>query len=152
MGAFMALAVATGLGFYIGHKVARWRRFVRHFALTQITPEELRDKLNAGEDILLVDLQGRLDHATDQMAIPGAVRINPRRLDQYRDVEIAPSQEVVLYCDCPGDFTSARIAFALRQKGVERVRPLAGGLQAWRDRGFPITSEVRFPSISAVRS
>jgi rhodanese-related sulfurtransferase len=152
MGALVALAVATGLGFYIGHRFARWRRFLRQFTLTRITPEELRDKLNAGEDILLVDLQGRLDHAAGQMAIPGAVRINPRRLEQYRDVEIAPSQEVVLYCDCPGDFTSARVALALRQKGVERVRPLAGGLQAWRDRGFPITAEVRFPSISTVRS
>ena len=30
-------------------------------------------------------------------AIPGAVRINPRRLEEYRDVEISPSQEVVLY-------------------------------------------------------
>jgi rhodanese-related sulfurtransferase len=47
------------------------------------------------------------------MAIPGAVRINPRRLEQYQDIEISPSREVVLYCACPGDFTSARVPLAL---------------------------------------
>jgi rhodanese-related sulfurtransferase len=85
------------------------------------------------------------------MAIPGAVRIDPRRLEQYGDAEIVPSQEVVLYCAFPGELTSARVALALQRKGVEHVRPLAGGLQAWRDRGFPVTSEVRVLASQAVR-
>jgi membrane protein DedA with SNARE-associated domain/rhodanese-related sulfurtransferase len=146
MGAFVAVALAAGFGFYIVRRLARWQRFVRQFKLARITPEELSDKLNAGEDILIVDLQGRLDHHEHLMAIPGAVRINPRRLEEYRDVEISPSQEVVLYCDCPGEFMSARVALALRRKGVQHVRPLAGGLRAWRDRGYPVTSEVRIPT------
>jgi rhodanese-related sulfurtransferase len=145
MGIFVALAVAAGFGFYFAQKFARWERFVRQFKLARITPEQLRDKLDEGDDILIVDLQGRPDSAVEPMAIPGAVRINPRRLEQYRDIEIPSSQEVVLYCACPGEYTSARVALALRQRGVEHVRPLAGGLQAWRDRGFPVTSVVRIP-------
>lgn len=148
VGALVALALAAGFGFYIVRKAARWQHFVRQFKLARITPEELRDKLNAGENILLVDLQGRLNHQKHLVAIPGAVRIDPHRLEEYRDVEISPSQEVVLYCDCPGEFTSARVALALRQKGVEHVRPLAGGLRAWRDHGYPVTSEVRIPPSS----
>ena len=149
-GAFVALAVVAGFTFYMVRKFVRLQRFVREFKLARITPEQLRDKLNAGEDILLVDLQGRLGSATKRMAIPGAVRIDPRRLEQYRDVVIPPSQQVVLYCGCPGEFTSARVALALRQRGIERVRPLAGGLQAWRDRGFPVTTEVQIPQSRAV--
>jgi membrane protein DedA with SNARE-associated domain/rhodanese-related sulfurtransferase len=145
MGAFLILSVAAGFGFYVAHKFANWRRFVRQFKLARITPEQLRDKLHGGENVLVVDLQSRPDSTTEPMAIPGAVRINPRRLEQYSDIEIAPSQEIVLYCACPGEFTSARVALALRQRGIEHVRPLAGGLQAWRDRGFPVSSEV--PSI-----
>jgi rhodanese-related sulfurtransferase len=141
----------TVLHSYIVRRLARWHRFARQFKLARITPEELRDKLNAGEDILIVDLQGGLDHHKHLLAIPGAVRINPRRLEEYRDVEISPSQEVVLYCDCPGEFTSARVALALRRKGVQHVRPLAGGLRAWRDRGYPVTSEVRRLSRSVKR-
>jgi membrane protein DedA with SNARE-associated domain/rhodanese-related sulfurtransferase len=151
MGAFLFLAAAVGFSFYVMHKVAKWGRFMREFKLARITPEQLRDKLHAGEDVLIVDLQGRCDPTTEPMAIPGAVRINPRRIEQYRDVEIAPSQEIVLYCACPGEFTSARVALALLQRGIEHVRPLAGGLQAWRDRGFPVTAEFRVPPPSGIR-
>ncbi len=151
MGAIVGLAAAAGCGYYIVHRIVRWLRFVRQFKLARITPEELRDKLNAGEDILIVDLQGRRHNTGKPMAIPGAVRINPRRLEKYRDIKIPSAQEVVLYCACPGEFTSARVALALRQKGVDNVRPLAGGLQAWCACGFPVTSDVRIP-ISPVPS
>ena len=49
-------------------------------------------------------------------------------------------REVVLYCASPHEFTSARVALALHRQGFERVRPLAGGLRAWRERGFPLAS------------
>jgi rhodanese-related sulfurtransferase len=143
VGTIVAIAIAAGFGFYLARRFARWEHFLHQFKLARITPEQLREKLNAGEDILLVDLQRRREAAVEPMAIPGAVRINPRRLEQYRNVDLSPSREVVLYCACPGEFTSARVALALRRKGVEHVRPLAGGLQAWRDRGYPVTSDVR---------
>jgi rhodanese-related sulfurtransferase len=50
---------------------------------------------------------------------------------------------VVLYCASPREFTSARVALALQRRGFERVRPPAGGLRAWRERGFPVTLGVR---------
>jgi 3-mercaptopyruvate sulfurtransferase SseA len=28
----------------------------------------------------------------------------------------------------------------LKQKGISRVRPLAGGLNGWREKGFPVTN------------
>jgi membrane protein DedA with SNARE-associated domain/rhodanese-related sulfurtransferase len=152
MGVIVALVAGAALGYYVAQRIARWSRFIRHFRLGRITPEQLREKLNAGEDVLVVDLQGRSNRGNRRMAIPGAVRINPRRLEQYKDIEIAPSQQVVLYCDCPGEFTSARVALALKRRGVEHVRPLAGGLKAWRDLGFPVTVDVRLPPNPADRT
>lgn len=144
MGAIMTLAAMAGFGYLMMNKLARWLRFLHQFTVGKITPEELRHKLDAGEDVMIVDLQGSSREPAHQpMAIPGAIRINPRRLEQYRSVEIPTAREIVLYCDCPGDFTAARVALALRRRGIDRVRPLTGGLQAWRDRGFPVTSEVR---------
>src|SRR4029079_1107482 len=96
LGAIVTMAALAALGFYIMRKPARWYRLMRQLRLAHITPQELRDKLNARENILLVDLQGRLNHQKQPVAIPGAVRIDTRRLEQYRDVEISPSQEVVL--------------------------------------------------------
>lgn len=149
IGIVVALAVAAVFVYYLARKIARWQRFLRQFKLARITPEQLRDKLNKGENLLIVDLQGR-DSVPEPMAIPGAVRINPHRLERYRDVVIEPSREVVLYCASPAEFLSARVALALREKGIKCVRPLAGGFQAWRDRGFPVTSVVRRPTGSAV--
>jgi len=30
------------------------------------------------------------------------------------------------------------VALLLKQRGITRVRPLQGGLNGWRERGFPI--------------
>ena len=30
------------------------------------------------------------------------------------------------------------MALLLRKRGIERIRPLAGGFQAWLDRGLPV--------------
>jgi membrane protein DedA with SNARE-associated domain/rhodanese-related sulfurtransferase len=143
-GAIVGLTVVAGSCLYLVYRFARWQRFVRRFRLARITPEQLREKLIVGEDILIVDLQGT-GNSVMPVAIPGAVRIDAGRLEEYKDVFVWPSRDVVLYCASPGDFTSARVAFALQQKGVEGVHPLSGGLRGWLDRGFPVTSEVRIP-------
>jgi 3-mercaptopyruvate sulfurtransferase SseA len=31
------------------------------------------------------------------------------------------------------------VALLLRRRGIERVRPLAGGYRAWRELGYPMT-------------
>jgi 3-mercaptopyruvate sulfurtransferase SseA len=36
------------------------------------------------------------------------------------------------------------VALLLRRRGIDRVRPLAGGYDAWRAAGFPM--ETRTPS------
>ena len=111
-GTIMTFAVLAAIAFFLVRRFVRWFHLVRQFNLARITPEELREKLNAHEEILLVDLQGRAGSASGQMAIPGAIRIDPRALEKYRDVNISTSREVVLYCASAGEFTSARVARA----------------------------------------
>jgi membrane protein DedA with SNARE-associated domain/rhodanese-related sulfurtransferase len=154
LGLSLALAIVAGFGFFLVRRFVRWRKFTAQFRTDQITPEQLRNKLIVGEDVLIVDMQDSSANsqtdAAKTTAIPGAVRIDPGRLEQYKDIFLWPQREIVLYSAGPGDFTSARVAFALRQKGVEDVHPLAGGLRGWLDRGFPVTSEVRIPPTPAV--
>lgn len=65
MGAIVAIAMAAWLGFRMAQKVARWQSFKHQFKLARITPEQLRDKLSAHEDILIVDLRGRLEDSAE---------------------------------------------------------------------------------------
>ncbi len=34
------------------------------------------------------------------------------------------------------------MALLLKKKGVKRIRPLQGGLDAWRKRGYPLVTAV----------
>jgi rhodanese-related sulfurtransferase len=43
------------------------------------------------------------------------------------------------------------VALILRRRGIERVRPLAGGFYAWRDRGYPVISLARATGTSPLR-
>jgi len=148
MGQLFAFITLAAIGVYVARKLARWCRFIREFRLARITPEELKQKLDGGEEVLLVDLQGRAHPAQAYRAIPGAVRIDPRKLERYRAFDRATpdpvprDREVVLYGDTPYEFTSARVALAMQGQGFRRVRPLAGGIRSWQERGFPVAHDL----------
>jgi 3-mercaptopyruvate sulfurtransferase SseA len=54
----------------------------------------------------------------------------------------------VLYSESKNSFVSARVATALRKKGVRQIRVLVGGLTAWKARGF--LSIPLLPSLPSV--
>jgi membrane protein DedA with SNARE-associated domain/rhodanese-related sulfurtransferase len=146
LGMFWVVFVLAALAVYVGRKLLRWHRFVHEFRLARITPEELKKKLDAGEQVIIVDLHGCRDGPRGHQGIPGAVCIDAHRLGQRDNPKNRPQlprdREVILYCTTLHELTSARAALELRRRGFERVRPLAGGLQAWHERGFPITSVI----------
>jgi membrane protein DedA with SNARE-associated domain/rhodanese-related sulfurtransferase len=146
MGELLAVSVVAGLTFYVIYRVVCLLRFVREFKLARITPDELQAKLSAGEKILILDVQRTGKDVEKLMTIPGARRIDPRDIkwdtEAIMEVEKSPNREIVIYCTCPSEYTSARVALTLRLRGLRHVRPLAGGLQAWRERGYPVTPEV----------
>jgi 3-mercaptopyruvate sulfurtransferase SseA len=47
-------------------------------------------------------------------------------------------RDVVLYCNCPNEVSAAIGARALRDAGVGRAWPLAGGLEGWAAEGRPL--------------
>jgi membrane protein DedA with SNARE-associated domain/rhodanese-related sulfurtransferase len=144
LGTLWVIVVFVALAVYVGRKLVQWRRIVCEFRMARISPEELKQKLDTGEEVVIVDLHGRRDGRQGHHGIPGAVCIDPHRLGQddnpNQRAPIPRDREVVLYCTAPHELTCARVALELRRRGFEHVRPLAGGLQAWAERGFPLTS------------
>ena len=59
----------------------------------------------------------------------------------------------MLYCTCPSEATSAKVALTMRRFGIERIRPLRGGFDGWKEQGYPlveiIVAAVEIPSVSA---
>jgi 3-mercaptopyruvate sulfurtransferase SseA len=48
------------------------------------------------------------------------------------------------------EITSARVALALRRKGILKVWILEGGLKAWIQEGYPVTPTLSDPKERAV--
>jgi membrane protein DedA with SNARE-associated domain/rhodanese-related sulfurtransferase len=139
-----ALLAAAIVG-YVAHKYVSRQRFLRQIRIARISPEELKSRLDGGEPVVLVDLRDRADFETEPAIIPGALHLTTEELSS-RAAEIPREREIVLYCTCPSEASSARAALLLRRRGIERVRPLAGGFHAWRKRGYPMVGLA--PAIS----
>jgi membrane protein DedA with SNARE-associated domain/rhodanese-related sulfurtransferase len=153
LGALVAVLLIAGLQFYIIRKIVLWFRIVRQFRLARITPEQLLHKLNAGENLLILDVRRSAKPTQSLISIPGAVRIDAhhieREISALGAVNSPTKSEVVVFCTCPSELTSARVALALHRSGFQHVWPLAGGLQEWHDRGFPVTSATPIAPASA---
>jgi len=92
----LTLAVA-GLASYIGWKYYERRRILNLLRIARITPAELKQRLDAGEAVVVVDLRHSLELDADAEQLPGALRLAPDELE-IRHAEIPRDRDVVLYC------------------------------------------------------
>lgn len=138
-------AVPLVLLMVAGVLVVRYVRrleFLRELRGLRLEPGQLMAMLEDAEreglaGPFIVDLRHPLDVLADPCTLPGALRIGPDELKSRKEL-IPKDRDVVLYCTCPSEETSAKVALELRNLGVRRVRPLKGGLQGWRDAGLPL--------------
>jgi len=145
-GALLLLGIA---GFFVA-RVLRRRVILKALAASRLEPEELMRQLEAGEEVYIVDLRHPLELLPDPYTLPGAVHISPEALTA-RQHEIPRDRDVVLYCTCPNEATSAKTALALHKLGIERVRPLRGGFDEWKRLGYPMDAiPPVMPMIQAV--
>jgi membrane protein DedA with SNARE-associated domain/rhodanese-related sulfurtransferase len=131
-----ALLVLGIIAFFILRMVRR-RRLLRKFAESRLDPTELKELLEAGEPVYIVDLRHPLELVPDPFVLPGALHIAPDDLAAQAH-QIPRDRDVILYCTCPNEATAAHTALRLHKLGVQRVRPLRGGYDEWKKLGFPL--------------
>jgi membrane protein DedA with SNARE-associated domain/rhodanese-related sulfurtransferase len=138
LGEWLLVLLLAGFAGYILWKFYHRQKFLRKLKIARITPEELKQKIDAGEDIIIVDLRHSLDFDANPETIPGALHVDAAELEEAYDV-IPRDREIVLFCAFPNEVTAARLALLLRSKGITRIRPLSEGYEGWRRRGFPMS-------------
>jgi membrane protein DedA with SNARE-associated domain/rhodanese-related sulfurtransferase len=138
LGEWLLVLVLAAFAGYIGWKFYNRQRFLRKLKIARITPEELKGKIDAGEDVIIVDLRHALDFEAQPETILGALHMDAAELEEAHEA-IPRDREIVLFCACPNEVTAARLALLLRSKGITRIRPLAEGYEGWRSRGFPMS-------------
>ncbi len=95
MGSGLLAMIAALFTSWIGWKILQRRRFLKQLDVARITPEELHERLGAGEDLFIIDLRSQLPEFPD--LIPAARRIAPDDLIA-RSPEIPRDREIVLVC------------------------------------------------------
>jgi membrane protein DedA with SNARE-associated domain/rhodanese-related sulfurtransferase len=142
-------AVATALVLILGIplliflvlKLAQLTLIIRLLRPLQIHPELLKSRLDSGEKCCVVDLLRFEEDPEGVAAIPGAVRLDPLEIRRKKRIVIPSDVNLVLYCRSRNSFVSARVAVAMRKHGIHNIHVLAGGLEAWKRLGFPLTED-----------
>ena len=97
LGRATGLVVGAALFGYVLLKYLRRWIFLRRLRIARISPEDLRGKLEPGEDIAILELRTALDVTAVPYAIPGSRWIPAEQLDS-RLSDIPRDRELVLYC------------------------------------------------------
>ena len=93
-------------------------------------PEELKARLDAGEDVVVVDVREPAE--VEELPYPFPVLPIPLLSLPRRVGELPADRDVVVACHS-GSRSASAVRF-LRQSGLERVHNLDGGIVGWAGR------------------
>lgn len=98
----------------------------------EATPREIKQRLDAGEDLLLVDVR-----EPDEMMIAAIDGAAEHPMSQARDWldSLPKDRELVVFCHHGG--RSMQVAMALGQRGYSNVTNMTGGINAWSEQVDP---------------
>ncbi len=126
--ALVGLALLAAVAF-LPRLAARWRLG------PTLTVGELKAMLDAGRQVLVLDVRGRDEFEGELGHVPGARNVPldelPRRLDELAERSGGPIAVV-----CRTDRRSAKAARVLAAAGFGDVRVVRGGMEAWRRAGY----------------
>jgi membrane protein DedA with SNARE-associated domain len=97
LGGWLVVLVAAALAGYIVAKYVQRRMFLRKLRVARIRADELKQMLDAGENVVIVDLRHSVDFEAEPTTIPGALLMTPEEVEK-RHTEIPRDRDIILYC------------------------------------------------------
>ena len=101
--------------------------------ITEISPQELRRRLDAGDDVTVVDVRERDEFV--QGHLPGASFI-PRGFLELQIEQRQPDRDRPIVIYCAGGVRSALAARNLKEMGYAEPISLIGGFNGWKNAGY----------------
>lgn len=140
LGGWLGMALAGVCVGYLLYKLIERTRIHRSMRVARITPTELRQRMESGTPVTIVDLRNGFEWREGR--IPGSLTLTVQELENF--VPQGVGVEMVLYCSCPNEVSSAAAATRrLQRRGIRAIRPLEGGFPRWAELGFPVEGPVR---------
>jgi membrane protein DedA with SNARE-associated domain len=97
LGSWLIVVLLTALAAYIVYKFLARKKFLRDLRIGRISVDELKQKIDAGEILSIVDLRHSMDFEADPETIPGAVHLDSKDLTEKNGL-LPLDREVILYC------------------------------------------------------
>ena len=97
LGPWIGLVVPVVLAAYILWKYIQRKRFLHRLAIARISPEEVKQRLDTGEGLLILDLRDALEFEIEPRTIPGAFHLPIEELEEQHH-KIPRDREIVLFC------------------------------------------------------
>ncbi len=135
-GSALSLIIGAAV-LFIAYKYWQRQRLLHELRMARITAEELRELLDSGSAPVILDLRSSAALEEDPALIQGAIHLSIDDIET-RLSEFPRDRDIIVYCSCPNEVSSARLALRLQRKGFARVRPLLGGIDAWREQKYPM--------------
>ena len=96
----------------------------------EITPEEVKSKLDQGEQFILLDVREPWEFETAHM--DGAKLMPMGDVPARAHQELDPEDHIVVICH--HGVRSMNVTAWLRQQGFEKAQSMCGGIDAWSRR------------------
>ncbi len=135
-GEYGVAVVAGGFALYL---ILRWidrQIFIHQLKMDRISVQELARLSESSRPPLIFDVRSSEARSREGM-IPGAVGADITTITELTK-EYAHDAQIVIYCSCPNEASAATAARHLRRAGFTSLRPLLGGIEAWKTAGRPI--------------
>lgn len=101
----------------------------------QITAAQLKERLDKGEKITIIDAR----HDVGGQIVKGAIHVPMDKLEDWAK-GVDKDAMIVTYCTCPHDEAADAEVEKLRQMGFKNSFALSGGLEAARIAGFEVVA------------
>ena len=92
-----ATTIIVGLALYIGWKYIKRQLLLRELRVLRVQPAELKELIESGAQVVVVDLRHPADYAEEPRSIIGALRMSPQELETKHE-QIPRGHDVILYC------------------------------------------------------
>lgn len=104
-----------------------------------VPPKELKDRMDRGDDLLVVDVRsekeflGRTGHVPGSLNLP-LDQIGPRLAALGDDPDVL---DTPVFLICQTASRAAHAARVMKKKGFRALYVVSGGMSAWRGQGLP---------------
>jgi rhodanese-related sulfurtransferase len=133
---------------YIAYKWGQRKWLFHRLKMARISVDALNDLIASGTAPVIIDVRSPVQQEADPFLIPGAVALDQAEIEKVF-AQVPKGHPTIVYCACPNEVSAALMAKRLHRLGLTNIRPLAGGIDAWRAAGFPVSPVLKLESVAA---